>query len=378
MRVLLPVFLVACSSSPPMLDDASTQVEIFVEDDPVVAREYFIDVVKRAERSLRVALPAGEERHITQAIIDAWGRGVDVEVVTDIDRAGDLGIEELLEVEIPVTLADGEITYFDFNVGDDVSWESHETLMTHSFVIADRRRMVNATGLGFERTGPTVIMEAIGEEIVEDHLSEHNQVFGGADATSTTAYDGLAKSVADSRWMYPTQTDVNLEVWFGPQERLTKRLIDAVYGAKASIHVLTNDFANEGMARALEAKAADGFEVEVIVGPSFGASAAILSRVLEDETPNLTKYQVNSVESLPTLVLIDYSKARDNNRYQSRAMVLSHDLYSAARLHRNQEVVSDQLIDGNLWVFNDYDEPSPELTSLFDLWEDTRADAEEM
>jgi len=376
MRLLLPLFLVACSSSPPKLGQIFSQVEVFTEEDPAVASDYFVDVVGRARDSLHIALPAGENEALTDAIVAAWDRGVEVEVVTDIDQSADPGIVALIASEIPVTLADGEITYFDFNVNDDVSWRSAQTLMTHAFVIADRRRLVNASSMGWLRTGPTVVMDVDSEEIVEDYLSEHNQVFGGADATSTTAYDGLAKSIADYRWLYHTQTDVQLEVWFGPQERLTKRVIDAVYGARASVYVLTDDFANEGLAHALQAKAADGFDVQVIVGPSFGASSAILSRVLEDETPNLPKFQVAGVESLPTLVLVDYEKARDNHRYRSRAMVLSHDLYSAARLHRSQEVVNDQLIDGNLWVFNDYDTPSAELQAMLALWEDAFANAE--
>jgi len=376
MRTLLPLLLVACTASPPKLGQIFSQVEVFTEDDPSAASEYFIDVVDRSRDTLHIALPAGENEALADAIIAAFDRGVEVEVVTDIDQAADLGTAALIDAAVPVTLADGEITYFDFNVNDDVSWRSDQTLMTHAFMIADRRRLVNASSMGWMRTGPTVIMDVVSEELVEDFLSEHNQVFGGVDATATTAFDGLAKSIADYRWLYHTQTDVQLEVWFGPQERLTKRVIDAVYGARASVYVLTDDFANEGLAHALQAKAADGFDVQVIVGPGFGSTSTILSRVLEDETPNLPKYQVTGVDSVPTVVLVDFEKARDNHRYRSRAMVLSHDLYSAARLHRNQEVVNDQLIDGNLWVFNDDNTPSAELLALLALWEDAFANAE--
>lgn len=376
MRCWLPVFLVACSASPPKLGQMFSQVEIFTPDDVAVATDRVVEVIDGADDTLHIALPAGENEALSDAILDAWDRGVDVEVVTDIDQAGDAGVASLLNSDVPVTLADGEITYFDFNVNDDVSWTSSQTLMTHAFVIADRRRLINASSIGWLRSGPTVLMDVVSEEIVEDYLSEHNQVFGGADATSTTAFDGLAKSVADFRWLYHTQTDVQLEVWFGPQERLTKRVIDAVYGARASVYVLTNDFANEGLAHALQTKAADGFDVQVVVGPGFGSSSTILSRVLEDETPDLPKYRTSGVDSVPTIVLVDFEKARDNHRYRSRAMVLSHDLYSAARLHRNQEVINDQLIDGNLWVFNDYDTPSAELEALRAVWEDALATAE--
>jgi hypothetical protein len=48
--------------------------------------------------------------------------------------------------------------------------------------------------------------------------------------------------------------------------------------------------------------------------------------------------------------------------------VLSHDLYSAARLYKDQEVISDQLLDGNLWVLNDFNSDSPEVAALRELW----------
>ena len=31
--------------------------------------------------------------------------------------------------------------------------------------------------------------------------------------------------------------------------------------------------------------------------------------------------------------------------------------------------VNDQLMDGAMWTFVDYDEPSPEINALFQLWE---------
>ena len=175
----------------------------------------------------------------------------------------------------------------------------------------------------------------------------------------------MQKSIADNRWLYPTQTDVMLEVWLGPQERLTKRIIDGVYGARSDIRVLTNDFSNEGLAKALQEKAEWGFDVEVIVGPAFKDSHSKYSRRLEDSTDDVDKFQVTEGAEVPTVVLIDFKKADDGLRHTSRAFVLSHDLYSAVRIDDSEQpdlvddeevipgVTNDQLIDGNLWVLDD-------------------------
>ena len=96
-----------------------------------------------------------------------------------------------------------------------------------------------------------------------------------------TAFSNMQKSIADNRWLYRTQSSLDLEVWLGPQERLTKRIIDAVYGARSSVRVLTNDFANEGLTQALQAKAGHGFNVQVIVGPGMRGSNSALSRFFE-------------------------------------------------------------------------------------------------
>jgi hypothetical protein len=358
-------------------------VELFIEDSSDGANAHVIALLEAAEHTAHISLPAGSDTQLTDAILATWERGIEVEVTTDYDQVvvdtfeldghePDEGLIELIEAGVPVQLADAAVGYFDFSLKDDVSWSSEQVIMSDATVIVDQRQIVNATHLGDTLDGYRVVFNVVSEDLGEDLETEHNQLFGGADATSMTAYSNMQKSIADNRWLYRTQTGVDLEVWLGPQERLTKRIIDAVYGARSSIRVLTNDFANEGLTQALEAKGSYGFVVEVVYGPKFASSNSALSRVLKNETPNVDKWEVNTYERVPTLILIDEDEARDGNTYPSRAFVLSHDLYSAARLYKDQEVISDQLLDGNLWVLNDFNSDSPELAALRELWETYR------
>ncbi|MBT3219398.1 MAG: hypothetical protein HN348_09930 [Proteobacteria bacterium] len=372
---LLPLLLVACA--PPELD-VFTTLDISLVDTPEAANEVFLDLFDKAEDSLHVALPSGEDTTITDALIDSWERGVDVEVVTDIDHQDDAGIVDLFDAQVPVQLADGAVTYFDFGFNQPVAWDSEDVIMSDSYAIADGVQLVNASAIGDLDLGERIIFEVVSPDLSYDLELEHNQLFGGADATSLTLYSSMQKSIADYRWHYSTQSDVMLEMWLGPQERLIKRIIDSVYSARASVWVLTNDFATEGMAVAMQTKAEHGFDVQVVVGPDFEKSSSALSKVLKQETKDVDKYQVDTAR-VPTVVLIDYDVARDGNRYPAKAFVLSHDLFSAARLYRVSEVVSDQLIDGNLWVLNDASgELSDEMLSLQDVWDRHLDMAEEM
>jgi phosphatidylserine/phosphatidylglycerophosphate/cardiolipin synthase-like enzyme len=363
--------MAACA--PPDLSELRQSVEVSVTEGPTATHARFVAFFESAEDTLHVALPAGVDTALSDALTDAWDRGVEVEVVTDFDRSAEPAILAITDAGIPLRLADGAIAYFDFSENEDLTWESEDVIMSHAYAIADGTRILNATSAGTTDEGDRIVFEALNQDLGEDLHAEHVQVFGGNDATALDAYSASNKNVADPRWIYGTADDTRLEVWFGPQERLTKRIIDATYGARASVWVLTDDFANEGLALALQAKAADGFDVRVVVGSRFGDASSAMSQTLENDTPDVEKSQIQASIRVPTLVLVDYAEGRDGRRHTARAMVLSHDLYAAERLYGGRPVRTDQRIDGNLWVLDDYDDLSDPMLLFQDLF-DAHAD----
>ena len=377
MMRILPLFAL-CACSAPDLGAAFLQsdLQIVGRDDSTTVDARFAEAIRGAKESVKVAIPAGERTDVAEAVLEMWERGLEVEVVTDFDQQTDPGIAMLIDAEVPVTLADDGLSYFDFNVNQDITFDSTDTVMTHAMVIVDDATVHAATSAGYDVVQDVVMYSFQGEDLVIDIGLEHNQVFGGSDAVATTAFDGMAKSIADYRWRYPTQTDLDLEVWFGPQERLIKRVIDAIYSARGSVHVLTNDFTAQGMAYALQDKAELGFIVNVIVGPDFSAADNQLSRPLVTDAPDVGKFRFNGGEDVPTVILVDYRDGLDGNRYVTRAFVLTHDLYSTNRSDGATAFgdgllgqPNDQLMDGAMWTLVDYDEPSPEVEALFQLWE---------
>ena len=378
LRAGLPLVCAACAVPEPsqLFEDAAIEVL-----GTGAAESRFVDAVYAADQSLHVALSDATNPELMEALLARWEEvqddpTFDFEVIVDFDSQGADGVAALLNAEAPVTLADGGLEYFEFLLNDEVRWRSEQTLMTHAYVVVDRLSVVSATSAGHLRPGPRVVLSLRGENLIEDLLIEHNQIFGGIDATATTAFDAPAKSIADFRWLYQTAGEADLQMWFSPQERTTKRVIDAVYGARSSVWVLTNDLANEGLANALREKArfrcngAPCFDVRVVVGNRFGDASQPLSDILLEGNAGPQVRQVPGPTQLPTLVLVDLLPDAEGFYPEAMGMILSHDLVSSARLYRNRPVITDQLIDGALFVVSDTTSNHTQLADLEALFEE--------
>lgn len=394
MRTPLLVLPLAVGCAAPDTMEGFNVVEQFVDKTAAATNARFIAAIDGASTSVRLALPTLEDTDLALAIERAVDRGVDVRVVIDFDNAeaaGALALEAAgypcrqaaesnvlrFAGETPVcVLACDSTSYFDFANNVDITVPSSAIGMTHAFVVTDRVQFVRATEAGGIEDGTRFVVEGRSEDLGDDLSWEHQQLFGGTDASTLTAFSSMAKSVTDNRWLYPTQTRVGMEVWMGPQERVIKRVIDAVYRARSNAYVLTNDFVDTNLARALDQKGADGFDVQVIVGPKFGSTRPELSRQLV-ESNNIAKFRIEdeSVGVIPTLVLIDSKPDRSGAQPLTQAFVLSHDIAATTRYIGSGSAVevlelSDQLLDGNLFVWRDADhgveDVSTEVGQVFD------------
>jgi phosphatidylserine/phosphatidylglycerophosphate/cardiolipin synthase-like enzyme len=374
----LPFLMAFAACAPPDVEGLFNDINLTIVEGGPAANALMIDTIEQAQFEVRIALPGLTDLDLTDAIIAASedDRDLDVYVVVDIDQASDAGVAQLIDAGIAVTLADDAITYFDFGLNVDVAWTSDQTHMTHAFVASDSLHFAMTSTAGDILDGVRPVYHGTSEELAEDLVSEHIQVFGGSDATAVTAFDATAKSVADLRWVYPTQADEMFELWFNPQERLIKRVIDAVYRARSSIRIMTDDFADEGLARALQQKAEDGFDVEVLVGSTFATTSPALTDVLLEQAPDVSVLQIEGNAPIPTMAFIDFDKARDGRFHAPTTMVLTHPVWSAARLFSEQEVLTDQLVDGALYVMSVRGAPTTPLQRLAELYQVQRQDAE--
>lgn len=367
----MATFATACAA--PDLDGLFVSLEASRSQTPADVNEAFIERIDGASETLSIALPGLDDMAIADALIGAWSRGVDVRFVSDEERAEDPGIVALAEAGVPMRLADPGITFFDFDASSIASWGSDEVRMTHAFAIADTFEWIIATRAGTSDPGPDVWFSGHGEDLSEVLSLEHNQVFGGTDAAAADAFNAPAKSINDTRWLFWGGSDESIRVHFGPQERLIKTLIDMIYGARSSVRILTEDISDRGVATALQLKAADGFDVEVIVGRDFGSTYPPASEVLRRQTPDVGKYQAAAQVTLPTLVFIDFDRGLDGDFHRPKVIAITHPLLSTARTDLGVAVSTDQYCDATMVVLEVDGEPSAPLQDLARVYFETRA-----
>ncbi len=352
-----------------------------------------IAVIASARVRLQVAFEDLESQAVAQSLIDAQRRGVDVRVVGDVDRREQSGFRLLTDPGAglkdngdglpPVVFGDGALSYSPAPT-TEVARSGDQNLMTHNFVIADDVRVYNLTG-GFIDEGRPVAQigfDAISEDIAKDFGDEFNQMYGGMFATTLSAFNGPLKTNTNSRTHYPNDIG-DLEVFFGPQERLMKRLIDDIYGARASVFVVTESFTNTFVADALRYKAENGFKVGVVVNRE--NRDVPFSRVDNIRTLFDGIREGQGDDTLPDLrltsgvhlnmVIIDAEPSPINKaRYKTRVYVLSEPILESISFNNNGDGTearpADAFSDANMWTLTRTAvAPEPNVDRFINLFE---------
>ena len=138
---------------------------------------------------------------------------------------------------------------------------------------------------------------------------------------------------------------------------------------------MSNDVADEGIIRAMQQKSADGFDVEVIVGPGFSSTNGAISDILAFQPGNIKVLRAAGADPLSTLLFVDFDRAMDGRYHKPQAMMLTHPVLSAARSYSDRAVITDQLTDGALYVLQVHGEPTSPLQELAQLYMEVRATA---
>ena len=370
------------------------------------------------------------DQEVADAMIQAHQEGADVRVVADVEDEGGAGFQALEDADVPITYGDGELLYLpDPNLSQvatrcrldqatqTVTCDSGSTsspicdredgiqgalcrpdsfnTMSHRFVILDEHTVWNFAN-GFEDMGQAGALgwKVESEVVREDFEREFRQMdgTGGPDtpglerdsvfSTTLGAYDGILKSRTDSNVVYLSNQPGALTIRFNPQERLMKEVLDAVYRARSSVTVISPRIRNPFLLGALEYKANNGFQVDVIIGE--GAQPQDLESDGPRSRLDALGARVHPAgENLPTLVLIDQEPKPQGRRWPRSAIVLSHPLERARPLELSvgtgpgdsDEVLiypSDAFIDGNLWKIFEYESNigQAEPIDRFSQWAD--------
>jgi phosphatidylserine/phosphatidylglycerophosphate/cardiolipin synthase-like enzyme len=307
------------------------------------------ELVANAEVSVDVALEHFESPELAQYLVEAAARGIAVRVIGDVDRRAQDGFQILESAGVEVIYGDGAVTWQAVFGRELVQRTGEDNLMTHNFIIADRLRILNLTG-GFALDADDAIQAgfiAASEDLAKDFGDCFDQLHGGIFATAQTFYDDSVSADTNNRTSYPIEDGV-VEVYFGPQERLVKEVIDRIYAAKASVHIAATQLKNREMARALRYKAQAGFDVKIVLG---GPAALPMTGIDEIRS--------NSAVDSTIIVLDGQAKTLGGLNHPGSVMVLSMPLFEAVPYYFDDAgeedplpQPSDRFTDANMWVID--------------------------
>lgn len=361
-----------------------------------------IAVISEARDSVDVAMETFDSVPVAEALLRAHLRGVRVRVVGDVDNASNAGFERLRIDEGPaLRFGDGDSLYTP-QPGTDIPRDgARHNRMTHSFILVDERQIVNFSGgLGAEdRARQQVVFVADSIDMGEDFRAEFQQLFGGVFSITLSAFNGPLKTTADRRENYPGTIE-DFQLFFGPQERTLKRLIDELFGARASVWLASEYVLSEFVERALLFKARAGFEVRVVLDRALLESSdgsrtstraqGIYSRLSTEfaSFDNASILLGDGIEG--TIAIIDGIRSPINGRrYQTQGWVMSQPLAaSIAFVNRgfggsvgyteDDSLPADAFTDSNAWVIRTLPErPEPALENLITTFRVMEAGAEQ-
>lgn len=361
-----------------------------------------IAVIQQARRSVDIAMESFDSVPVAEELLRAHLRGVEVRVVGDVDNAGDSGFERLRIDDGPeVRFGDGDSIYTP-QPGTDIPRDgARHNRMTHSFVLVDERQIVNFSGgLGDEDRGrQQVVFVADSIDMGEDFRAEFQQLFGGVFSITTTAFNGPLKTTADRRETYPGTIE-DFQLFFGPQERTLKRLIDELFAARANVWLASEYLLSEFVERALLFKARAGFDVSVVLDRALiesgsGDQAVIRAQNIYNRLQSEFAAYDNASIALAdgiegTIVVIDSERSPINGRrYETQGWVMSQPLAaSIAFINRgfggsvgyteDDSLPADAFTDSNAWVIRTLpNRPEPALEDLITTFRVIEAGAEQ-
>lgn len=394
--------MAACDTDEPSVADKYNQYELLstsgqLSGTPESILAGTLALIGDAESRVWVAFEDLTEVSVADALLAARARGVDVRVVGDFDsraQAGFRRLEEELTVlnNLPQGNASlpfpGSIRYADgFTIqtpepGTDIPRPGELNRMTHNFVLIDETTVVNLTG-GYPenwRDSIQIGFIASSQDMARDFEDEFRQLSSGVDSTTPTAFNGPLKSIADGRFLYPGNI-AEFELYFGPQERTAKRVVDHLFGAKSSVWIATEQLSNDFVCKVLIYKMRTAFDVRLVLRQPIDVSTTTGSSSCRELAAEFAadnpvgegfRHELRIEPNLAAnLVVIDQLESRNEPRKQTLVYVMSQPFLAALTFDEGGlgdnpiPLAADTFADANVWLIREFSgHPEPAVDEL--------------
>ncbi len=287
------------------------------------------NLIKGARRSIYGAFYEISSPSVTESLIDAKNRGIEIKLVTEKDNSSGIEIDKLLRAGIVIKT------------------DNRKGLMHNKFAIIDREIVwtgsYNITENGSKRNDNNAI-KIRSERLAAIYLDEFNEMF----------YKGIFGNRKEpgpfARFFnnyYVKINGTNINAYFSPDNNIEKIIIKRIKKAKNSIHFMAFSFTSDGIGEAIIKKFNEGISVYGI----FERKGA-LSRYSE--------YIKMKVEGLPVKL--------DKNRYMMHHKVIIIDKRVVITGSYNFSKNANRVNDENILIIDNIDIAGKYLREFYRLY----------
>lgn len=203
------------------------------------------EAIDSATRTVDMAAYDLDVRTVTDALIRAQQRGVQVRLVIEGDSQGRAGPRELLRAGVPVVIEQGD------------------ALMHHKFVVLDGRTVwTGSWNFSYSETyrNDNNVVIITSTKVAENYTTEFEEMFThrlfGADSPANTPHPQVRIG------------DIEVQIYFSPDDRPQPQIVAALKAAQSSIHFMAFALTDNDIAGVLTRKHREGTLVRGVVEAS--------------------------------------------------------------------------------------------------------------
>lgn len=276
---------------------------------------YLVDLIERAQQQVDVAAYQLNLPTVTDALLRAHRRGVQVRLVTDREYEDEEMIARLRRAGVPVTVRpkDGGIMHNKFVVVDG-SW-----VWSGSWNLTE-----NCT---YRNNNNAVLIAS--RHLAEDYAVEFEELFQGQFGPTSprnTPYPTVMIEVLEKG------ARILVEVYFAPEDKVADHLIPVLAGARRSVRFMAFSFTNDRIGGTLIDLARRGVSVEGVMEDrgtetqftAYGLLQNAGIPVWKDGNPYLLHHKVFIVDE-EIVVLGSYNFSSNADRENDENLLIIHD-----------------------------------------------------
>jgi phosphatidylserine/phosphatidylglycerophosphate/cardiolipin synthase-like enzyme len=285
--------------------------------------EILVEKIDAAQQRIDIAVYNLTLQSVTDALLRAAQRGVQVRIVMESESIDQYQPQRLLQAGIEV-------------IGD-----RRESLMHHKFMVVDGSEVCTGS-LNYTVSGTysdhNNLLCALSDPMAQDYSAEFEEMF---------VQDVFGESLSDTPYPFFEIGDSLVEVYFLPDDGVSDRIVELISQAESSISFMAYSFTSDPIGEAMIQRAADGISVRGVIDEGRATAEtgaeypAFLEAGLDVRLDGITGLMHNKVIILDGSIVItgSYNFTRSAEEKNDENCIIVHDAAIARQYQQEFENV---------------------------------------